>query len=64
MKDTVYRLSDLGVLHFKGSDNMWHPVDCGDYEKYCGMGCKYFKANGNTAILGCCLPETVVELED
>ena len=63
MIDTRYRIHDA-VLQFFGSENIWHPADCPDIERYCGTWCQYFKTDGETAILGCAVPETEVEIEE
>jgi hypothetical protein len=62
--ETRSRMTADGILQYFGSDSMWHPVDCGDYQRCCGSWCGYFRTNGETAILGCALPETQLELEE
>lgn len=53
MTDTIYRLSDDGLLECLGSDGLWGDVDCSDYGRYCGTWCSEMRVVGDRAYLKC-----------
>jgi len=64
MTEPRYRLRADGILlYFCDKEGRFVPMLCDDYDHYCGKICKYFKTDGNTAIIGCNRPETMINLE-
>ena len=62
---TRYRLSDKGILlAYNEIERKFVPVDCGEFQHYCGKICKRFTTTGDTAVLKCQKPEIHIDLED
>ena len=60
-----YRLSDIGILlEQQDPYEKYEPVNCPDYERYCGTWCKKFVAGGDSAIVKCGEVEIYLELEE
>ena len=60
-----YRLSDKGILlSWNEAERKFVPVDCGEYQHYCGKICRRFATTGDTAVLKCQKPEIFIQLEE
>ncbi len=68
MAEPRYRMSDKGVLQiWNEKTRLFNPVDCFNYQHFCGTDCEYFKVctpNDNNVSLTCADPNWVLTIEE